>query len=66
MSLVRFVVSHGYPNSSSTLSDSNTIGSIASIASIDWGCAVQVMAAASIGSDLDFEATSAQTLYAHS
>ncbi|KAJ3480908.1 hypothetical protein NLI96_g8016 [Meripilus lineatus] len=41
---------------------SNTIGSIASIASIDWGCAVQVMAAASIGSDLDFEATSAQTL----
>ncbi|KAJ3483876.1 hypothetical protein NLI96_g6014 [Meripilus lineatus] len=40
---------------------SNTIGSIAGIASIDWGCAVQVMAAASIGSDLKFEATSAQT-----
>ncbi|OCH88957.1 amino acid transporter [Obba rivulosa] len=40
----------------------NTIGSIASIASIDWGCAVQVMAAATIGSaDQSFSPTSAQT-----
>lgn len=39
----------------------NTIGSIASIASIDWGCAVQIMAAASIGSpDQSYAATSAQ------
>ena len=30
--------------------DANTVGSIAAIASIDWGCAVQIMAAASIGS----------------
>ncbi|KAG6906845.1 hypothetical protein DXG01_011724 [Tephrocybe rancida] len=42
--------------------DANTIGSIASVASIDWGCAVQIMAAASIGSGGEFEATSAQTL----
>jgi len=39
----------------------NTIGSITSVASIDWGCAVQVMAAASIGSGDNFAATSAQT-----
>ncbi|KII84137.1 hypothetical protein PLICRDRAFT_179813 [Plicaturopsis crispa FD-325 SS-3] len=39
----------------------NTIGSIASVASIDWGCAVQVMAAASIGSGQTFVATDAQT-----
>ncbi|KAF9556455.1 amino acid transporter [Agrocybe pediades] len=38
----------------------NTIGSIASVASIDWGCAVQVMAAASIGSNGAFEPTDAQ------
>lgn len=39
----------------------NTIGSIASIASIDWGCAVQVMAAVSIGSsDQSFSATNGQ------
>lgn len=43
--------------------DTNTIGTIAAIASIDWGCAVQVMAAASIGSNLDFVPTSAQTLW---
>ncbi len=44
--------------------DANTVGSIASIASIDWGCAVQVMAAASIGSnDENFTATAGQTLY---
>ncbi|TFK47246.1 APC amino acid permease [Heliocybe sulcata] len=40
---------------------SNTIGSIASVASIDWGCAVQIMAAAGIGSNLEFTATNAQT-----
>jgi len=40
----------------------NTIGSIASIASIDWGCAVQIMAAASIGSpNQSFSATAGQT-----
>ncbi|KIY51817.1 amino acid transporter [Fistulina hepatica ATCC 64428] len=38
----------------------NTIGSIASVASIDWGCAIQVMAAANIGNP-DFESTTAQT-----
>ncbi|KAJ3483085.1 hypothetical protein NLI96_g6547 [Meripilus lineatus] len=40
---------------------SNTIGTIAAIAAINWGCAVQVMAAASIGSNLTFTPTSAQT-----
>ncbi|KAG2110118.1 amino acid/polyamine transporter I [Suillus clintonianus] len=40
---------------------SNTVGTIASVASIDWGCAVQVMAAVSIGSGQTFTATSAQT-----
>ncbi|KZS88841.1 amino acid transporter [Sistotremastrum niveocremeum HHB9708] len=39
----------------------NTIGSISSVASIDWGCAVQVMAAASIGSNGAFSPTNAQT-----
>ncbi|GAB1521706.1 hypothetical protein RhiTH_004803 [Rhizoctonia solani] len=39
----------------------NTIGTIAGIASIDWGCAVQVMAAASIGSGGKFVATTGQT-----
>jgi len=39
----------------------NTIGSIASVASIDWGCAVQIMAAASIGTDQAFSATSGET-----
>jgi len=37
--------------------DANTIGSIAAIASIDWGAAVQVMAAISIGTNGNFEAT---------
>lgn len=41
--------------------DANTIGSIAAVASIDWGCAVQIMAAANIGSaDGSFVATSGQ------
>ena len=44
-------------------SDANTIGSIAGVASIDWSCAVQVMAAANIGSGGIFEATTGQTLY---
>ncbi|KAM5532681.1 hypothetical protein V8D89_013650 [Ganoderma adspersum] len=39
----------------------NTIGSISGIASIDWGCAVQIMAAASIGSGQTYSATRAQT-----
>ncbi|KAG6844511.1 hypothetical protein H0H87_006336 [Tephrocybe sp. NHM501043] len=39
----------------------NTIGSITSVSSINWGCAVQIMAAVRIGSGGDFVATSAQT-----
>jgi len=39
----------------------NTVGSTASVASIDWGCAVQIMAAASIGSNHTFVPTSAKT-----
>ncbi|KAF8168438.1 APC amino acid permease [Crassisporium funariophilum] len=39
----------------------NTIGSIASVASIDWGCAIQIMAAVTIGSSGSFEPTAAQT-----
>ncbi|CEL55191.1 GABA-specific permease OS=Saccharomyces cerevisiae (strain ATCC 204508 / S288c) GN=UGA4 PE=1 SV=1 [Rhizoctonia solani AG-1 IB] len=39
----------------------NTIGTIAGIASIDWGCAVQVMAAATIGSGGKFVGTTGQT-----
>lgn len=42
--------------------DCNTIGNISGVASIDWGCAVQITAAASIGSGLKFQATPAQTL----
>ncbi|KXN84172.1 GABA-specific permease [Leucoagaricus sp. SymC.cos] len=38
----------------------NTIASIASVASIDWGAAVQVMAAATIGSNGAFRETKAQ------
>jgi len=40
---------------------SNTVGNIASVASVEWGCALQIMAAASIGSGLQFTATTAQT-----
>ncbi|KAG8218026.1 amino acid/polyamine transporter I [Butyriboletus roseoflavus] len=39
---------------------SNTIGSIASVASIDWGCAVQIAAAVNI-SNQNFVATQQQT-----
>ncbi|CCM01799.1 uncharacterized protein FIBRA_03866 [Fibroporia radiculosa] len=40
---------------------SNTIGLIAGVASVDWGCAVQLMAAVSIGSNQTFSPTTAQT-----
>ncbi|KAI0065302.1 APC amino acid permease [Artomyces pyxidatus] len=40
---------------------SNTIGNLAGAASVDWGCAVQLMAAVSIGSDLTFTPTTGQT-----
>lgn len=40
---------------------SNTIGLIAGVASVDWGCAVQLMAAVSIGSNQTFTATTGQT-----
>ncbi|KAF7421017.1 GABA-specific high-affinity permease [Pleurotus ostreatus] len=40
----------------------NTIGSIAALASIDWGCAVQILAAASIGTHESYSPTDAQTL----
>ncbi|KAF8527490.1 APC amino acid permease [Hysterangium stoloniferum] len=40
----------------------NTTGSISAVASIDWGCAVQIMAAATIGSkDQAFVPTAGQT-----
>ncbi|KAJ7223478.1 amino acid/polyamine transporter I [Mycena pura] len=39
----------------------NTIAYIAGIASLDWGVAAQIMAAANIGSDGEFIATNAQT-----
>ena len=42
--------------------DANTIGNIAAVASIDWGCAVQVMAAITIASDDTFSPNSAQLL----
>ncbi|KAH6918018.1 amino acid/polyamine transporter I [Coprinopsis sp. MPI-PUGE-AT-0042] len=38
----------------------NTIGNIAALASIDWGCAVQVMAAVTIATDGSFSATNPQ------
>ncbi|KAL0065445.1 hypothetical protein AAF712_007509 [Marasmius tenuissimus] len=37
----------------------NTIGSIAAVASIDWGCATQITAAVNIGTNGAFEATNA-------
>ncbi|KIM68949.1 hypothetical protein SCLCIDRAFT_7133 [Scleroderma citrinum Foug A] len=39
----------------------DTIGYISGLASVDWGCAVQITAAASIGSGQTYVATSAQT-----
>lgn len=41
--------------------DAYALGSISAFSSIDWGCAVQIMAAATIGSNETFEPTSAQT-----
>ncbi|KAI0746628.1 APC amino acid permease [Daedaleopsis nitida] len=40
---------------------SNTMGLIAGLASIDWGCAVQLMAAVSIGTNETFVPTTGQT-----
>ncbi|KAL1746178.1 amino acid permease-domain-containing protein [Schizophyllum fasciatum] len=39
----------------------NTAAYIAGVASVDWGCATQIMAAATIGSDMTFVPTNAQT-----
>ncbi|KAF8714403.1 hypothetical protein AX14_012718 [Amanita brunnescens Koide BX004] len=39
----------------------NTIENVAGLAAIDWGCAVQIMAGASIGSGSKFQATNSQT-----
>ena len=43
--------------------DANTVGMIAGVASVDWGCAVQIMAAATLGSKGAFQPTSAQLLW---
>ncbi len=51
-----------YKWSHSCLVDANTIGNIASVASVDWSASVQVMAAASIGSNGSFTATKPKTL----
>ncbi|KAH9836813.1 amino acid/polyamine transporter I [Rhodofomes roseus] len=40
---------------------SNTIGLVAGVASTEWGCAVQLMAAVSIGSGQTWSATTGQT-----
>ncbi|KAK0441891.1 APC amino acid permease [Armillaria borealis] len=40
---------------------SNTISNVASVAGVNWACAVQIMAAVSIGSDLAFQTTIPQT-----
>lgn len=49
----------------STNIDANTLGSIACIASVNWGCAVQVTAAAAIGSGGNFTATIGKLEYCH-
>ena len=36
------------------------MGNLASVASTDWGCAVQLMAAVSIGSNMAFVPTTGQ------
>ncbi|KAF8914519.1 amino acid permease-domain-containing protein [Mucidula mucida] len=46
-----------------TVGYSNTISNVASIASVNWGCAVQIMAAVSIGSDSTFAPTVGQTYF---
>ncbi|OJT12376.1 hypothetical protein TRAPUB_11078 [Trametes pubescens] len=40
---------------------SNSIGLISGVASVDWGCAVQLMAAVSLGRDEGFAPTTGQT-----
>lgn len=68
MSVFSFDLCYSYfvptANCRFTLSlDANTIGSVAGIASIDWGCSVQIMAAATIGSkDQSFNPSSGATL----
>jgi len=42
--------------------DVNTSAYIAGLASVDWGCATQLVAAINIGSGGSFQATNAQTL----
>ncbi|KAK0196785.1 APC amino acid permease [Armillaria mellea] len=42
---------------------SNTVSNVASIAGVNWACAIEIMAAASIGSDLSFQATVPETFF---
>jgi hypothetical protein len=51
-----------YKSSYYCLVDANTVGNIASVASVDWSASVQIMAAASIGTNGSFIATKPQTL----
>jgi amino acid transporter len=41
--------------------DTNTITNVACMASVDWGCAVQIGAAVAIGTDMSFSPTTSQT-----
>ncbi|TBU42324.1 APC amino acid permease [Dichomitus squalens] len=62
--ILAWIVGCEYADTSSlrlTLIYSNSMGLIAGVASIDWGCAVQLMAAVSIGSNETFVPTTAQT-----
>ncbi|KAG6901948.1 hypothetical protein C0995_006470 [Termitomyces sp. Mi166 len=57
-----FVIHFPFSLSKLALSqNANTVGSIAAVSSINWGCALQVMAAIIIGSGGTFEPTSVQT-----
>ena len=47
----------------SSLTDANTIGMISSVASVDWGAAVQIMAAAGLSSNGSFTMTNSKTLF---
>ena len=42
--------------------DTNSLGLIAGFASVEWGLAVQIMAAVTIGTNSAFVPTTAQTL----
>ena len=42
--------------------DCNTMGNIAGVSSIVWGCAVQLLAAVSIGSNMTYSATTPHIL----